>query len=327
MGLRTDDREATRLFSGTTSVAWFLVLLVGLFVLPLVAESYLTYLSALAATHVIIAIGLNVLTGSTGQISLGHAGFVAIGAYASPLFMSKVQLPFAVALPAAGLTAGGFGWLLGFPALRLSGPYLAVATLGFGVAVAQVLVRWESLSGGSIGIHPPRPSFGPLVIASATEFYYLTVAVALVMAIAATNVVRSHIGRAFVAIRESEIAAQAAGVNLPLYKTLAFAVSAFYAGIGGGLMGHLVGFISPESFTLWSSIYFLSMVVIGGLGSILGSILGAVFMTGLTHALSGIKELSTVLYGAFLVLVVMFEPDGLRGRWGKIQRYWRSWPF
>jgi len=241
--------------------------------------------------------------------------------------MLKLQFPFLLAFPVAGLIAGLFGLLVGFPALRLTGPYLAIATLGFGIAVAQVLVKWDSLSGGSIGIHPPKPSFGPFILSGETHLYYLAVVMMLLMTIGAANLMRSKIGRAFIAVRDSDIAATAMGVNLTLYKTLAFAVSAFYAGIGGSLFAHLVGFISPESFNLLVSIQFLSMIVIGGLASILGSILGAILLTALPYFLSGIKDLPMVIYGACLILVVMFEPHGLRGRWGKIRLYWRLWPF
>jgi branched-chain amino acid transport system permease protein len=327
MDLRTDYRDEIRLFRSTAARVWAGAGLAILLLVPAAVERYLVYLLALAATHVVIAIGLNLLTGYAGQVSLGHAGFMAIGAYGSALLMLRLQLPFAVALPAAGLIAAAFGFLLGFPALRLTGPYLAVATLGFGIAVTQILVKWEGLSGGSLGIHPPPPSFGPLLLRSDAHLYYLALAIGIVLAVGGANLVNSRLGRAFIAIRESEVAAQAMGVDLTLYKTLAFAVSAFYAGIGGALMGHLVGFISPDSFNPLVSIYILSMIVIGGLASIVGSILGAVILTVLTYLLSEIKNLSMVLYGAFLVVVAMREPHGLRGRWEKIRLYWRTWPF
>ena len=157
MDVRTDYLQEIRLFRSMAAKCCFALLLVVLLVIPAVVESYLVYLLALAAVHIIIAIGLNLLIGYTGQISLGHAGFMAIGAYASSLLMLKLQFPFLLAFPVAGLIAGLFGLLLGFPALRLTGPYLTIATLGFGIAVAQVLVKWDSLSGGSIGIHPPKP--------------------------------------------------------------------------------------------------------------------------------------------------------------------------
>ncbi len=327
MELRTTYLHEIRLFKSTATKVWLALLLLALLITPALIESYLVYLLALAAVHIIIAIGLNLLVGYSGQISLGHAGFMAIGAYASSLLMLKLHLPFVLALPLAGLLAGVFGLLVGFPALRLSGPYLAIATLGFGIAVAQTLVKWESLSGGSLGIHPPSPSFGPLIMRTETQHYYLVVTIMVVLTIAAANLMKSKIGRAFIAIRESETAALAMGVNLTLYKTLAFAISAFYAGIGGSLMGHLVGFISPESFNPLVSIYFLSMIVIGGLASILGAILGAVLLTALPHYLAGLKNLPMVIYGACLVLITMFEPYGLSGRWAKIRLYWKLWPF
>ena len=327
MTLQTDYRKEIRLFNSTAAKVWFGLLLLGLLAIPTVLESYLLSLLALAAIHIIIAIGLNLLIGYTGQISLGHAGFIAIGAYTSSLLMLKLHLPFVLALPAAGAVAGLFGFLVGLPALRLTGPYLAIATLGFGIAIGQVLVRWEALSGGSLGIHPPRPSIGRLVLNTETHFYYLAVSMMLLMTLGAANLVKSRIGRAFIAIRESEIAALAMGVNLTLYKTLAFAVSAFYAGIGGSLMGHLIGYISPDGFNFLVSIYFLSMIVIGGLASIFGSILGALLLTALPYLLSGIKNLPMVIYGACLILVVMFEPQGLRGRWTKFRLYWQLWPF
>lgn len=327
MDLQTDYTREIRLFKSRATKVWFTFLLAILLIIPAVSEGYAVYLVTLAVIHIIIAIGLNLLVGHTGQISLGHAGFVAIGAYVSSLLMLKLDLPFALALPAAGLAAGLSGLLVGFPALRLTGPYLAVATLGFGIAIGQTLVRWESVSGGSIGIHPPKPSFGPLVLHSETHLYYLTMVIMLFMTIGAVNLTKSKFGRAFIAVRDSDVAAQAVGVNLPLYKTLAFAISAFYAGIGGSLMGHLIGYISPESFSPLASIYFLSMIVIGGLASILGSVLGAILLTALPHFLSGIKNLPLVIYGACLILVVMIEPSGLKGRWGKTRLYWQMWPF
>lgn len=327
MDLRSDYLQEIRLFRSTAAKCWFALLVVVLLVIPALVESYLLYLAALAAVHIIIATGLNLLIGYTGQISLGHAGFMAIGAYTSSLLMLKLHVSFALAFPIAGLIAALFGFLLGFPALRLSGPYLAVATLGFGIAIAQIAVRWDSLSGGSIGIHPPKPSFGQYILSRETHLYYLSILTMLLMTIGAVNLMRSKIGRAFVAVRDSDIAAAAMGVNLALYKTLAFALSAFYAGIGGSLMAHLVGFISPESFNLLVSIQVLSMVVIGGLASIQGSILGAIFLTALPYFLSGMKNLPMVIYGACLILVVMFEPHGLRGRWERIRLYWRMWPF
>jgi branched-chain amino acid transport system permease protein len=331
MLLKRSYAQDLRLLRDTPQRVGFVLLILGLVAFPLAAAAlgsgYLVFRACLAAVYVIAAIGLNLLVGYTGLISLGHAGFLAIGAYATALLQLKLGLSFWVALPAGGVIAAAFGFLVGLPALRMSGPYLAIATVGFGIAVQQILVKWEGLSGGSLGVHPPRPVLGGLVLDSEVRLYYVIVSVAVLLTVLAVNLVRSRIGRAFVAIRDSDIAAEAMGVNLTLYKTLAFAVSAFYAGIAGGLLAALVGFISPESFNILESVNYFTMIVVGGLGSILGSILGALLVSMLQHVLSGVKSLPQVVYGLILVLVVIFEPMGLRGRWLKTKRYWLGFPF
>jgi branched-chain amino acid transport system permease protein len=331
MELKRSYIEDIRVLRDTSERVWFAVLVASLLSFPILAvvtgRTYLLFRACLAGVYVIAAIGLNLLVGYTGQISLGHAGFLAIGAYATGLLQLNLAAPFLLALPAGGLVAAVFGFLVGLPALRMTGPYLAIATVGFGVAVQQVLVKWESLSGGSLGIHPPRPAIAGWIFDSEVRLYYLIMTIAVLLTLAAVNLVRSRVGRAFVAIRDSDIAAEAMGVNLALYKTLAFAVSAFYAGIAGGLLAGLIGFISPESFNIIESINYLTMVVVGGLGSILGSVLGALLISVLQHLLSGVKSLPQVVYGLILVLVVIFEPLGLRGRWLKTKFYWRAFPF
>jgi len=319
--------EDIRVFSSASSAVAFFVLVAILAVLPLLLDSYLIYIVNLIAIHVIVALGMNILVGYTGQISLGHAGFYAIGAYTSVILTSRLGVPFVPALLCAGLMAAAFGFLLGLPALRLSGPYLAIATLGFGIAVVQILGKWESISGGHMGIHAPKMSLGSLVLKSDTQTYYFIMALCVLAAVGALNLVKSKIGRAFVAIRDSDIAAEAMGVNLTYYKTLAFAVSAFFTGVAGSLMAHMVGFISPENYNMFVSIHFLAMIVIGGLGSILGSVLGAIIMVALQQLMSGIQALSLVIYGLIMVFIVLFEPLGLRGRWLKIKIYWKLWPF
>ena len=331
MDLKRSYAQDFRLFRDTPERIGFVLLVVALLAFPPLAaatnSTYLVFRACLAGVYVIGAIGLNLLVGYTGQISIGHAGFLAIGAYATSLLQLKLGAPFWIALPAGGLVAAAFGFLVGLPALRMTGPYLAIATVGFGVAVQQVLVKWEGLSGGSLGIHPPRPVLGGFTFDSETRLYYVIIPLAVLLTVLAVNLVRSRIGRALIAIRDSDIAAEAMGVNLVLYKTLAFAVSAFYAGVAGGLLAALVGFISPESFNIIESINYLTMIVVGGLGSILGSVLGALLVSVLQHLLSGVKSLPQVVYGLILVLVVIFEPLGLRGRWLKIRFYWRAFPF
>ena len=307
-------------------------------VIPGVAPGYVLYLVSLALIYALVAIGLGILIGHTGQISLGHAGFFAIGAYASALLTLRMGLPFVVAVFVAGSLSAVIGFLLGLPALRLSGPYLAVATLGFGVAIPQLVVWQGSWTGGSSGLHGLPLASLPLgaftvVFRTDQDYYYLAAAVLILLTIFARNVVKSHTGRAFVAIRDSEIAARAMGVDLVRYKTTAFALSALYAGIAGGLYAHLLHGISPEDFTVLLSVDFLTMIVLGGLGSVGGALSGALLLTFLQNALTRLpvvhdfKNLYIVVLGTILILTIAFLPQGLAGvvrstRQRSAQRAW-----
>ena len=349
MDMKRDYYEDIRLLKSAPQVFWLLLLLAALTALPFLASSYLLYTVNLMAINVIVALGLNLLVGYTGQISLGHAGFFAIGAYGTLALMTKLGLPLLMALPLAGLIAAGFGFLLGLPALRLEGPYLAIATLGFGLTVTQILGRVEFL-GGHMGLTAPPLEILGRAITSDAGRYALIMPVCLALTWALRNLSKTRVGRAFVAIRDSDIAAQCSGINLTYYKTLAFAVSAFYAGIGGGLMAFVLGFINPHTFNIMVSILFLAMVVVGGLGSILGSVLGAILITFLQIQLasianlavlgpflldisarffteSGLPNVQYVVFGLILVLIVIFEPLGLYGIWMRGKVYWKTWPF
>ncbi len=296
-----------------------------------VATSYVLYLISLALIYGIVAIGLNILIGNTGQFSIGHAGFLAIGAYTSGILTKTYGWPFALALPAAATLAALIGFLLGVPALRLSGPYLAVATLGFGVAIPQLVIWRGGLTGGSSGLQSLPQAALPIwydgstlynvVLRSDRQYYYLVLAITALLILLARNVIHSHTGRAFGAIRDSELAAQAMGVNLLRYKTASFALSAFYAGIAGSLYAHLIRGIAPEDFTLFLSVEFLTMVVVGGLGSIWGAIFGAFFITSLPQIFIRLpvlgsqenRNLFIVVFGALLILTVIFLPQGIAG--------------
>ena len=304
-------------------------------VIPGVAPGYVLYLVSLALIYGIVAIGLGVLIGHTGQISLGHAGFFAIGAYTSALLTLRLGLPFVVALLVAGSVSAAIGFLLGLPALRLSGPYLAVATLGFGLAIPQLVVWQGSWTGGSSGLHGLPLASLPLgaftiVFRSDQDYYYLAAAVLIVLTIFARNIVTSHTGRAFVAIRDSEIAARAMGVDLLRYKTTAFALSALYAGIAGALYAHLLHGISPEDFTVLLSVDFLTMIVLGGLGSVGGALSGALLLTLLQNALTRLpvvhdfKNLYIVVLGAILILTIAFLPHGLAGVMRSLRSRWAA---
>ncbi len=345
MDLQKSYSEDLRLFRKPAGIFAFGGLLLALLVFPLVAlhisgGSYYINVLNLIAINAIVAVGLNLLVGYTGQISLGHAGFFAIGAYAQAVLVTRADLPLIAALVLAGLMAAAFGLLLGLPALRLKGPYLAIATLGFGMAVCQIIGRLDFL-GGRMGLSVPGPGFvdwleeaiaGSFSAERAVDaphyaIYMIVMPLTVVLTIAAVNLMKSRVGRAFLAIRDSEIAAETIGVNLIRTKTAAFAISAFYTGLAGGLYAHAMGFINPESFDLRLSITFLAMVVIGGLGSILGAHLGAVMMTLLPLALTAVRNVPEIIFGAIMILVILFEPLGLRGRWLKLKFYWKTWPF
>jgi len=345
LDLQRSYREDLRLFRKPASLVSFLIGLASLAAFPFIAlnlpaGSYYINVINLVAINALVAVGLNILVGYTGQISLGHAGFFAIGAYAQAVLFTQAGMPLVIALVIAGLMAAAFGLLLGLPALRLEGPYLAIATLGFGVAVTQIIGRLDLL-GGRMGLSVPGPGYTDWIRAWLTAsygaerapeaplyaMYVLVVPICVLMSVLAVNLMKSRVGRAFVAIRDSEIAAETIGVNLTRTKTMAFAVSAFYAGLAGGLYAHAVGFIDPPSFDLRLSITFLAMVVVGGLGSILGAHLGAILMTLLPLSLTAVRNVPEIIIGSIMVLVILFEPLGLRGRWLKMKAYWKAWPF
>jgi branched-chain amino acid transport system permease protein len=299
--------------------------------LPLVpglSANYLLYVLSLALIYSMVAVGLNLLIGYAGQFSLGHAGFLALGAYTSAILTQRFGWHFVVALPSAGLLAALVGFLLGLPALRLSGPYLAVVTLGFGLAVPQLVISFDSFTGGSEGLRELPFAALPVwhdgttlynyELRSERQMYYLVLAILVALTIFAARLVRSHTGRAFMAIRDSEYAALAMGINLTRYKTTAFALSAFYAGIAGSLYAHVIRFLAPESFTLFLSIEFLAMIVIGGLGSVRGALLGTIVFIGLQEGLNRLpvvrdNNLFIIVFGALLILTIVFLPHGLAG--------------
>lgn len=285
---------------------------------PLFLRGYTLYILNLASVYIIATIGLNLLTGYTGQLSIGHAGFLAIGAYAAALLLAKAGIPFWLSIPLAGLITGLTGFILLIPALRLTAIYLAIATLGFGAAVAEILPRWSSLTGGHQGMRVPQPTIFGLRLDSDVELYYLALIIVIIMILLARNIVNSKLGRAFIAIRDREPAAQACGISLAKYKAYAFFISAFYTGIAGGLYAYVVKYISPGEFDLAKSIYLFMMMALGGMASIPGSVVGALFLTFLPQWLSGLRGLQQLIYGAALVGVVIFMPYGI---WGFVRRW------
>ncbi|MCF6247758.1 MAG: branched-chain amino acid ABC transporter permease [Desulfobacula sp.] len=349
MDMKRDYYEDVQLMSSPVVIFWFTALIGVLYFFPLFVGSYYVYVANYIAINIIVVTGLNLLVGYTGQISLGHAGFFAIGAYGTVILMAKAGFPFLLALPCAAMVAAGFGFLLGLPALRLEGPYLAIATLGFGLTITQIIGRIE-LFGGRDGLHAPDITIGSWVLDTDKEFYYLLITLTILLLFFMRNLIKTKVGRAFIAIRDADIAAQTMGVNILYYKTLAFAVSAFYAGIAGGLYAFVLKFIEPEIFTLLMSIMFLAMVVVGGLGSMLGSIAGATLLCWLDlklrnildipyigdwlenlskhwFSITGVSNIQYIVFGSIMVAIVLFEPLGLYGIWIRTKKYWRTWPF
>jgi len=279
---------------------------------PLVAPKYLVFLGTLVAVNAIVAIGLNLLSGYTNQLSFGHAGFLAIGAYVAALLTLQVPaLPVPLTLLAAGLATALVGLALGIPCLRLEGLYLAMATLAFGFVVTEAITNLDWLTRGNDGLRVPLARLGPWTFGTDAARYYLAVAVAAAMILAALNVAATRTGRAFLAIRTSEIAAQASGINAAAYKTIAFVLSAFYTGVAGGLFAFVVGFLSPDAFDVFLSVDFLVMIILGGLGSVLGSVAGAAIVTVLNDSLAGFQAFRPLIFGAIMIICMLFMPGGL----------------
>jgi branched-chain amino acid transport system permease protein len=301
------------------------LLLAALALFPWVAPDYMVFIATLVALSSIGVIGQNLLIGYTGQISFGQAGFLAIGAFSFGHF-SIWGAPFLVALVAAGLMAALAGVIVGFPSLRLKGPYLSIATLGFGVAVYQIFVNSEVLSGGRSGlaIAKLKPMFG---LSSVRYEYFVYMLLLVGFTWVTYNIVSSFVGRAFVAIRDSDIAAEVNGVNLTRYKLLAFALSSFYAGVHGALYAQVLGHIEPQIFNILESITLFVAVIVGGVASIEGSILGAIFVILVPKVFADFREMVPMVYGLGIILVLMFQPLGLYGLWLKTRLYFQLWPF
>ncbi len=321
-------------------IVWSCLLVLAMIAAPALLPKYLVSILVTTMITAIGVLGLNLLTGTTGLISLGHSGFLAVGAYTAGILGAKLHWPMLATLPAAGLVAAAFGLIVGVPSLRLKGLYLAITTLAFGVIINHLILNGGDLTGGSAGLSLPAPSIGGVTLATNGGFYYLVLTCLIVGTFASLNILRSRIGRAFVAIRDHDIAAKAMGIDLTRYKLLAFMASAFYIGVAGALFAFNMRFINEDSFSLLISIEALSMIIVGGLGTVSGALLGTAFiillneMLALAFSFFGLKlggtgafEIKGLIYGATIVLFLRFEPDGLAGRWRDIRRYWTNWPF
>jgi branched-chain amino acid transport system permease protein len=286
-----------------------------------VAPRYFVFLTTLILVNGIVAIGLNLLTGYTNQLSFGHAGFVAIGAYTGALLTIHVPaLPVPVTLLLAGLATALVGLALGIPCTRLEGLYLAMATLAFGVVVVEAILNLGWLTRGSDGLRVPAPRLAGLAVGSETGRYFLVVIVTVLMVAGAVSLVRTRTGRALLAIRESEIAAQTSGIDVARYKTVAFVVSAFYTGVAGGLLAFVVGFLSPDGFDVFVSVDYLVMVIVGGLGSVPGALAGAAVVTVLNDWLAQFQNYRPLIFGAIMVAAMLFMPGGIASAAAALRR-------
>ncbi len=334
---RTRYEQDLRLFKDNGQKFWYGLLVIVLLLAPWLLPEYFISQLVFIWIYSVVGLGLMLLVGYTGQISMGHAAFLAMGAYTEAYLQSK-GWPFVLSLASAAVVSGLTGVVVGLPALRVRGMYLAIATLAFGFIVEEAVTRADGITGGNTGMTLGSLEIFGLTIDSEQRFYYVSLAVLTLCILGVMNLMRSPTGRAFVAIRDSEISAQSMGINLARYKTIAFALSAALAGVAGALYAHKLRFLSPEQFSFLQSIELLIMIVIGGLGSIHGAIFGAAFWIlaqqfivtakdWLPAAIGQQTGLQPTVFGIFLVAFVLFEPLGLYGRWLKIRTYLEIFPF
>ena len=289
----------------------FLALLAAAIVLPPFANFYHLFVANTVVIYIVLAIGLNILVGYAGQLAFANAAMFGIGAYATGLLQVQLGWSFWLAFPAGAIIAAVVGLALSLPALRLRGLYLALSTLAFAQATQWVFLHWESVTFGAGGFKTPPLSFAPLPIEKPLGLYYLSLAIAVGLFLFAQNVVASRVGRAFVAVRDGEVAAESLGVDLLRYKALAFGISGFYAGVAGGLYSAMLNFVAPEGFDLFQMVLQKAMIVVGGLGSVAGSLLGAGIIVVLLEALRAFKGLQEIVFGGLLVAFVLFLRGGL----------------
>jgi branched-chain amino acid transport system permease protein len=349
---RTTYEKDTTIFPTPMSRNFAIAGVILCFIAPLQIGEF-TFLSDFMVTLMIqigymsiAALGLNILVGFTGQISLGHAAFFGFGAFASAWMSNDYGIPVFFAIPLAGVLTMAIGIMFGMPAARIKGLYLAIATLASQFILEDFFARADWFTGGSSGAPAnPMAIFG-LEFSGDRSYYYVVLCYMIVMFIIGANLMRSRDGRAFVAVRDHYLSAEVMGINLTWYRVLSFGISSFFAGIGGALFAHYLGFVSVESFNLLLSIQFIGMIIIGGLGSVMGSLMGTIFMVLLPEVMQGgagliastewgnipaitegVNYMKEMVIGLSIVLFLIFEPDGLAHRWRMTKAYWKLYPF
>jgi branched-chain amino acid transport system permease protein len=334
---KTSYLQDIRLIKHGGQAFWYGVLMLVLLAAPWLAPEYWLAQLTFVLIYAVVGLGLMLLSGFTGLFSLGHAAFLGVGAYTEAV-LAGAGWPFPASFATAALVAAATGVVVGLPALRVKGIYLAIATLAFGFIVVEVFARWESVTGGNAGKQVPSLRAFGWRADDDVSFYFVCLGVTIGATLAILNLLRSPTGRAFVAIRDSEVSAQSMGIHLARTKTLSFAISAALAGLGGALYAHKLKFISPDQFDILQSIDLLLMIVVGGIGSVHGAFLGAIFLITMPQAIALAKDvlppavgqapgLQGAVYGFVLIGFVIFEPLGLYGRWLKLRTYLQIFPF
>ena len=336
---KTSYRETLNRFQTPFDLRFMVISFICLLgMIPLICNDYFVHLLNIICIYAIVATGLNILTGFTGQLSLGHGAFFGIGAYTGALLAAKVGLPFFMVIPIGGIVASVVGAIFALPTVHLKPIYLPTATLAGQFIIEYIFLHWSSLTGGSKGLTIPAPALAGFNLGGKLSLFYITAGCLLILIWLADNLLRSKIGRAFLAIRQNERAASAMGITIFPHKLLAFTISSFFAGVGGALFAYSMTTITPALFNLTLSIEFLAIIIIGGIGSIFGSVAGALVMVSLNEMLAfftgyfmgenmPIVPFHEFSMGLLIVLFIMFKPEGLASVWGHIKRGVRQWPF
>ncbi len=314
--------------------------LILLSVCPLFFSDRILTIMTMIGIAIISVHGLNILTGYCGQISIGHAGFMAVGAYTSAILCAKLGFPFWVALPCGALAAGIAGLLFGLPSLKIKGFYLIMATIAAHFIIIWTILQFRGITGGPDGLSVPTPTIGGIVLSSKANYFYLVMVITCLATLLVKNIVRTRAGRAFIAIRDNDLAAEVMGISLWSYKLQAFFIGCVYAGVAGSLLIHYYSFASTDQFPFFDSVWYLGMLIVGGMGNTTGAIFGAIALKLLDELVTmagpvlsaavapqAAASLALISHGLVIIIFLIFEPRGLHHRWEMIKAYFRLWPF
>lgn len=330
-----------QLWDSPAARGWMAGFTALLFLLPFYGSNYVLAMACIVGIHLVATMGLNITTGGAGLISLSHAAFMGVGCYAVSWF-SRWNLPFFIALPLAGALAALIGALVGLPSLRVKGLYFAIATLAAHFILSFLFREWVDVTGGTGGTNIKRASLFGLELNGDHRMFYVIYVCVFILGLAAANLSRTHVGRAFIAVRDRDISAEILGVNLLRFKVLAFTIGSFYAGVAGGLLGYFYGAITPDYFAFSLSVFYLAAVIVGGLGRLLGSVFGAIFMTFVPELLrllansgsqwlpglaSLLLPMGQIVFGVLIVSFLILEPHGIAQVWSRVRRAFHLWPF